>query len=194
MHFDVLSFFIGLAVSAVIAFALYRLRGRITNVRQAAESQAGSTRKFITNSSESRYYNDLVKMMNAYHLADDLVDLSAVYVEPHFLRVEAIEPDSEKPQSVFSVIPIIHDIPSSYAAYNLETLTIHELRSGDPHLAMLGLPGSGKSTALAIMGLVAVGEIILETIDLNSDEIFEDETKDLPPEEKAKLMKQRHET
>src|SRR5205814_2374421 len=56
------------------------------------------------------------------------------------------------------------------------------------------LPGSGKSTALALMGLMAADEVQIEAIDMMSDEVFEDETKNLPPDEKDKLIKQRMDT
>ncbi|MEP7286651.1 MAG: HEAT repeat domain-containing protein [Chloroflexota bacterium] len=195
MHFDILSFLIGFGIAAASAFALFRMRRQITALRQTAESQAGSTRSFITNSAEARYYNDLVKTLNASHIASDLVNLTDIYVEPRFLRgLEPVEPDSEKKGSVFRIIPMLHDMPQSYASYNVETLTIHDLRAGETHLALLGLPGSGKSTALAIMGLFAANEIEFEEIDLNSDEFFEDETKNMLPDEKAKLLKQRQDT
>src|SRR5579859_3467167 len=194
MHFDFDSFLIGFGVAAVIAFILYRMRDRIAALRQTAESQAGATRKFITNSSEVRYYNDLLKTLNGYHVAGDVVDLSEIYVEPQFLRAyEPVDPDSEK-TSIFHVIPVIHDLPTSYAPYNLETLSVPDLRAGETHLALLGLPGSGKSTALALIGLIATGQIAVESIDVLSDEIYADETKDMSEAERAKFIQQRRET
>lgn len=192
MRFDFLSFVIGFAAAAVVAFIVYRLRSRLAAVRQTAESQAGSTRQFITNSSEGRYYGDLVKSLNAYHLAGDLVKLTDIYVEPRFVPAPVpADPTDEKHHGVFHVVPLIEDLPAAYAPYNIETLSINELRAGEPHLALLGLPGSGKSVALAIIGLVASGEIELETIDMMADEVFEDEIKDLAPADRDKMIQQR---
>ncbi len=195
MHFDFLSFLIGFGLAAVVGVVLYRMRDRIGALRSAAAGQAGATRQFITNSSENRYFNDLLKQLNSYHIAGDVANLTNLYVEPHFLRAtEPADPNSEAAPGVLSVIPLVHDMPASYAQYNVETLTVEDLRAGDTHLALLGLPGSGKSTALAIIGLVATGQIAIDEIDMMSDEVFEDELKDLPPEEKDKLIKQRLET
>src|SRR5262249_53011452 len=141
------------------------------------------------------YYSDLIKRLNSTHIAGDAVKLADIYVEPRFVRgLEAVEPDSEKAKSVFHVVPMLQDMPYSYAPYNVETLTVHDLSSGERHLALLGLPGSGRSTAMAIMGLMAAGEIELEPIDLASDSVFEDETKNMSPDEKEKALKQRQET
>src|SRR5258708_31103120 len=195
MRFDAISFILGFGIAAFIAFMLFRSRARIGAVQQVAESQAGSTRKFITNTAEGRYYGDLIKRLNATHIAGDVAKLTDIAVEPRFIRgLEAVEPDSEKGKSVFHVVPMLHDMPYSYAPYNVETLTVHDLSSGERHLALLGLPGSGRSTALAVMGLMAAGEIELEPIDLASDAVFEDETKNMAPDDKEKALKQRQDT
>src|SRR5260221_11649791 len=139
MHFDFASFLIGFGGAALLGFIVYRMRSQITALRQTAESQAGVTRKFITNSSETRYYNDLLKTLNSYHVAGDVVNLAEIYVEPSFLRAyEPVDPEAEK-TDVFHVIPVIHDLPTSYAPYNLETLSVHDLRAGETHLSLLGL-------------------------------------------------------
>ena len=195
MHFDFLSFLIGFGVAAVIGFVLYSFRNQIAAARQTAEGQAGATRQFITNSSEVRYSNDLIKTLNAYHIAGEAARLTDLYVEPQFIRpFEPVDPSAEAQRSIFQVIPIIHDMPASYASYNIDTLSLNDLREGETHIALLGLPGSGKSTTLALLGLMAADEIEIEAIDMMSDEVFEDETKNLPPDEKEKLIKQRQET
>ncbi len=195
MHFDFLSFLIGFGVAAVIGFVLYSFRNQIAAARQTAEGQAGATRQFITNSSEVRYSNDLIKTLNAYHIAGEAARLTDLYVEPQFIRpFEPVDPSAEAQRSIFQVIPIIHDMPASYASYNIDTLSLNDLREGETHIALLGLPGSGKSTTLALLGLMAADEIEIEAIDMMSDEVFEDETKNLQPDEKEKLIKQRQET
>jgi HEAT repeat protein len=190
--FDLISFLIGFAVASVIALILNRFRGRIARVRQTAESQAGATRRFITNTSEGRYYGDLVKMAQSYHIAGNSVKLTEICVEPRFISaLEPIDPTTEQKSTVFHVVPKVHEFPYIYAPYNIETLSISELRNGELHLALLGIPGSGKSTTLAMLALVAADEIELPTIDMTTDEIFEDEIKDLPPAEKEKAIEQR---
>ncbi len=192
MRFDFISFLIGFVSASVIAFVLYRIRGQLATVRGQAETQAGSTRQFITNTSEARYYGDLVKTLNAYHVAGEHTKLTDVYVEPRFVRApDPVDPTAEKGSNVFKVVPVLHDMPGSYGPYNIETLTINDLRAGETHLALLGVPGSGKSTALAIMGLMAANEIEIQVLDTESEQVFEDELKGLNAEDRDKAIKQR---
>lgn len=195
MRFDfanfILGFFAGVLVTAFTSLMLWRSRRRISAAQHQLEQQVGAARQFITNTAEGRYYGRLVEMLNAAHLAGDAVRLTEVYIEPRFLTVPPVhDPDDERPQSVFHVVPQIHDLPASYAPYNLETIGINELRSGERHLALLGPLGSGKTVALAVMGLVAAGEIEIPVIDLASDEVFKEEIKSLPPEEQARRIRQ----
>ncbi|MBX3063364.1 MAG: HEAT repeat domain-containing protein [Anaerolineae bacterium] len=193
MRFDITSFLIGAAVAAVIGFIIYRLRDRLGNIRMSAQERVSTTRQYITTGAESRYLRDLTQVLNRQHMAGDILPLSKVYVEPQFLRpIEPFDPLSEDPNTeVYDIIPIFHDMPASYAPYNLETLSINDLRGGERHLALLGMPGIGKSTALAIIGLMVTGEIAPTTIDLLEDKLFEEEIKDLPPAERTKQIERR---
>ncbi len=194
MRFDFASFLIGLVTAAAIAYVLYRLRDRISALRRSVEATAGQTREFVTNSAESRYYDHVIKSFNAQHIAGEAAKLTEIYVEPRFLPAPLPqEPNAEKIGSIFHVIPLVHEFPASYAPYNLETLGVNDLRAGARHLALLGMPGAGRSTALAVMGLVAAGEIDLPDINVMEDESFEAELQNLPPAERELKIKARRE-
>src|SRR5258706_13927532 len=124
MHFDFLSFLIGFGVAAVIGFVLYSFRNQIAAARQTAEGQAGATRQFITNSSEVRYSKDLIKTLNAYHIAGEAARLTDLYVEPQFIRpFQPVNPSAEAHRSLFPAIPMTHDLPAAYASYNIDPLS-----------------------------------------------------------------------
>src|ERR1700694_835167 len=187
MRFDLVSFLIGFVLAAFLGFVLYRSRGRIVAARTAAESQAGSTRRFLSRSAESRYFEEIVKVANQYHLAADKVPLSDVYVEPRFIT--AITPldldETNQIGSIFHVVPQIHDLPALYSPYNTNTLSVNDLQWGDKHLALLGNPGTGRSTALAIIALYASSAITLQSLDSMVEQAVSDEDKDLDPKERA---------
>jgi HEAT repeat protein len=193
MRFDIASFLIGFVSASVLAFVLYRFRDRIGALRQNAEQRVGNTQEYITTSSEGRYLRDFTKLLNRVHLAGEMVELKEIYVEPHFIRpAEPVDPMSDDPTlDVFGVVPLLHDLPASYAPYNVETLSITDLQNGERHLALLGAPGIGKSVALAVIGLVAAGEIETQVIDLMQDQFFEEEIKELSPVERDKQIERR---
>lgn len=193
MRFDIASFLIGFVSASVLAFIIYRLRDRIGALRQSAEQRVGNTQEYITTSAEGRYLRDFVKLVNRVHVASDLVALKDIYVEPHFIRpADPIDPLSDDPTvDVFGVVPLLHDMPASYAPYNVETLSITDLQHGERHLALLGAPGIGKSVALAVIGLVSAGDIETQVIDLMQDQFFEEEIKDLSPVERDKQIERR---
>ncbi|NDJ79267.1 MAG: HEAT repeat domain-containing protein [Chloroflexi bacterium] len=169
MRFDPLSFLLGFGSASGLSFALWRYRERIIRLRESAEAQVEGTRRFIGRTAGARYANDVVRMAQSYHIAGDLFPLSSVLLEPSLL----LGPEPEEPPSteeglarnVFDVIPMCHDLPYSYAAFNVETISLDQLGAGDPHVAILGIRGLGKSTTLAILALMALGEVKLETIE-----------------------------
>jgi hypothetical protein len=195
MRFDFGSSLIGFIVGVVLSAIVYRFRNQIAKLRGSIEGQATSTTKFLRTSAETRYIEEVVKYANRYHLAGDQIELSEIYVEPHF--IQAIKPVDLDPNanvgSVFHVVPMVHQFPAIYAAYNIPTLSIIDLRAGDRHLAVLGLPGQGKSTALAVMALYAARAIELESLDNLAEQVQAEEDKDLSPQEREERAKTRKE-
>lgn len=195
MRFDLASFLIGFAVAAIIGLVLYRLRATLGAMRGSAAAGVGSTGRFLSNSAETRYFQELAKIADQYHIAGDKVSLSDVYVEPRF--IPASEPldleETVRVGSVFHVVPRIHDLPAIYSAYNVNTLSINDLQSGDRHLVLLGMAGTGKSSALAIMALYARSLITLKGIDALAEQAQIDEDKDLSENERAERLKIRQE-
>lgn len=193
MRLDILSFLIGFVSAGVLAFILYRFRDRIGAARENATTSVGNTRQYITTNSQGRYLRDASKLWSQAHIAGELVELTQVYVEPRFVRpAEPLNPLAEEADyDVFEVVPRVQDMPLSYAPYNIETLSVRDLQNGDRRLAVLGVPGLGKSTALSIIGLFAAGEIKINPIDLLADEVFEAEIRDLPAQEREKQIERR---
>ncbi len=168
MGFDLQNFGIGLITGWASAYGIYRARHQISQAVQATRSQAASAQNFATRSADSRYINDLTELCEHAHLAGKTVKLTDILVEPRFLRAPelAAPPDDDVIHSVFHIVPHVHDHPYLHAVYNLETLSIDDLAMGDPALALLGLPGSGRTTALLTIALRSLGQVrFLQTED-----------------------------
>jgi HEAT repeat protein len=191
MRFDLGSFLIGLIGGLLIAFGIYRLRGVLQRLRQRAQESVGEARGFLSAPPEVRYAKRATQLFNAYHIAGDLMPLSALYVEPQLLApYETPKPSDEESTAVAHIVPIIHDFPAAYAPYNVETLNLLDLQKGERHLALLARSGMGKSTTLALLGLYALGEIELTVIDTSQDEYLERSLANRPVEERERLRRQ----
>lgn len=115
----------------------------------------GSGKKRTASTSAGRYASDLQRYAESLHQLGHMLPLSRVVIEPRFLPPPAIAlPGSEDEQfDHYRVVPIIHDHPFLHADCALDTLTIDDLAGGSRALALLGPPGSGRTTALAAIVL-----------------------------------------
>lgn len=195
MRFDFLSALGGFIVGVVFSAVIYQLRFQIARLRGSVQTRAGSTTQFLRTSAETRYLEEVVKYANRYHLAGDQVELSQIYVEPRFIpAIKPIDLDaSANVGSVFHVVPMVYDFPALFSAYNVPTLSIIDLRAGSRHLVILGAPGTGKSTALAVLALYASSQIELQTLDSMAEQVLAEEDKDLTEQERAERVKLRKE-
>ncbi len=187
-RFDPISFLIGVVSSAILAAVIYRFRHALGRLRYQATARAESARRFATRTADVRYQVDLINYCQRYHLAGRTVRLADVLIEPRFIPgVEPYDTSGErKLRDPFHVIPLIHRFPASYAPFNIRTIGVAELGSGDRHLALLGQPGSGRSTALAAIALWA--------LDAAQFEPPEDPLQASLEEEEARLAKKERET
>jgi hypothetical protein len=117
-----------------------------------------------TRSADSRYIHDLIARCETTHLAGHLVHLSRIVVEPRFITGPelAAPPEDDVKHDVFYVAPRFPDHPYLLAPVNVETLSIDELSRGDRSIALLGLPGSGRTTALLTIALWSLGQVRFE--------------------------------
>jgi len=195
MRFDFPSALIGFVVAMLVALVIYQLRHTLGRLRGSMQTRAGGTAKFLRTSAESRYSEELSRAANRSHIAGAQVELSDIFIEPRF--IQAIKPvdldESAHVGSVFHVVPRVHEYSAIYAPYNIPTLSIEDLRSGDRHLAILGEAGMGKSTALAIMALYANGALNLQSLDSLVEQVVEEEDKDLSEQERKERARIRQE-
>ena len=159
MSFDAENFGIGLLLGWATAYGVYRARNEIREAWESINKGAATVQNSATRSADSRYISDLIDLCETSHLAGKFVRLSEIGIEPRFIPTPefAKPPENESVQSVYRVIPNIPDHPYLQAPFNIETLSINELATGATALALLGLPGSGRTTALHTIALHSLG-------------------------------------
>lgn len=161
MAFDVENFGLGLLAGWGSAYAIYRARRRIGAIVGWTRRGATDAQRYATQGAESRYVNDLIRRAERLHVAGEFVDLSAVLVEPRFIPMQRPPSGAEddEQRDVFESVPRVPDFPALHAPYNIDTLGIGDLAAGDHALALLGEPGSGRTTALLSIALHSLGHV-----------------------------------
>lgn len=165
MGLDVQGIGIGLLAGWGSAYAIYRARHGIQRVIGAARGEAASMGASATQSADRRYIHDLLAQIDASAMLGPGVSLRSLLIEPRFIplrRLDAAWLDSQRPD-LYAGVPLIHEFPYLYAPYHIETLALDELAQSDSGLALLGLPGSGRTTALLAAALHALGRLTFET-------------------------------
>lgn len=157
--FEPKNFGAGLLAGWASAFLLYQARQVILSMRTSAETRAMQTRANISRTAEGRYSRDLIQFCETHHLMGERIALSKILVEPRFLAQSpfAAPPDDDVRFDVFRVVPRVHDHPWLHAIYNIESATMDDLGYGDRAIALLGNPGSGRTTALQAIALWNMG-------------------------------------
>lgn len=164
MGFDIENFGLGILVGWGTAYGVYRARHLIGGAVRSVSQQASSAQNYATRSADNRYINEVVRIAQNNHLASRFAQLTDLLVEPRFLPAPPLvaPPDDDVIRSVFHVVPNIPDLPYLQSPYNLETLSIDDLSTGDHALALLGQPGSGRTTALMAIMLRGLGHVNFE--------------------------------
>lgn len=194
MDFDLASFLLGAGSATGVSLAVWRSRARLATIQHSTESQLEGTRQYIGRSADARYARDLIAYFQGHHAAGRLFNLTDLLLEPRLLPAPApvsVPGSEDAVPGVFDVVPVWHDMPHSYSPYNLETLALEDLGAGDCHIALLGVRGMGKTTALVTLGLMALGEVTFESLEDLSRRTVEEQEKNLTPEERKQREQER---
>jgi HEAT repeat protein len=189
------SFIAGAATGWATAYAAYRARHFFVNVKDMVVTpQADSTQEFAGRSDDARYSSDLIKHCQTTHLAGHAINLSEILVEPRFIAAQELvePPDDDVVQTVFHVVPKTHDHPFLHSPYNIPDLTVDDLGHGDRMLTLLGLPGSGRTTALQAIALWCLGEVRFDPmVDPVQQQMESDEKSIKSNDERAQSIRDR---
>lgn len=185
------SFGLGVGAGLGISFAIYQARHLIGSMRRSVEEQAASAQSAALRSADRRYINFLAQTCQQSHLLGLQVNLTDILVEPRFITAPSPVdvPDEDDLPGVFDVVPRIHDFPYLYAPYNIETLSIDELGRGERALALLGLPGSGRTTALLAIALWTLSAVDFKPAGDRVQAMLDAEFGDLRDDERVQRMK-----
>lgn len=192
MAFDLENFGAGLAAGWLSAYILYRSRKRIQSAGDTVRQGAKKAQRSATRSIDSRFVSDLTELCEREHLASAYIPLTDVLVEPRFIPAAEFASGGEEDMgNVMRVIPQIHDHPYLHALYNMDTLTINELAAGEHAIAILGMPGSGRTTALMAIALQSLNAVQFKPPFDRIQERLDKEEAELSEKQRAVRIKER---
>ncbi|GAB4508896.1 MAG: hypothetical protein OHK0046_02720 [Anaerolineae bacterium] len=159
--FDPINFGAGVAAGWATAYVANRARQMLQNQQNDLPSLNASGKGLAARRADSRYLRDLLRYSQTAHLTGKAVHLSQVVIEPRFIPAPELAhlPSEDDAPTVFHIVPNIPDHPYLLAPYHVETLGIKDLDKGHRAVALLGVPGSGRTTALHAIALWSLGEV-----------------------------------
>lgn len=192
-NFNFRDFAIGLGAGWLSAFILYQLRDVIGDARQGLRSRMQEAQTYATLSAEGRYISEFTREAQASHLAGEQIQLARIAIEPRFWPPSrfAEPPDDDIRRDVFRVVPKIPDLPFLAQPYNVDVATIDDLYNGPGTYALLGAPGSGRTTTLQLLGLIALGIVSFPAPEDKVSQRLKAEEDLLDPAKKAERLKYR---
>ncbi len=156
LQLDRNSFWLGFAAGFLLLFLLGRLRPAFRSLISYAKDRYKAWRAEMDTGVETRHRNDTLQRAQSLHLAEALFSLDEILLEPRLLAPPlTFEPGSPPPYQDITekLLPYMPDWPAIPVLYGAPTLSLVEAMQNGANLALLGEPGSGKSTALAYLAV-----------------------------------------
>jgi len=150
---------IGGVAALVVGAAIFAFRERIGQLRMSFIRGAANTRERLNRNIDARYREAVIEQANSLHVAGHLVPLEQIAVLPKFYALpEPFDPMEEEPEGYMgpqTIVPLTPDWPQAMAAYQMANIPLDRLLRGKDNVALLGLPGSGRTAAMALMTVLA---------------------------------------
>lgn len=163
IRIDRLSFWLGFAAASLLWWLMVTVRPHWKELLQFFKKQYQATKQELRSSSHQRLHNDTLKYVQQLHLAAPLFSLDEILITPRLLAPALpVRPGGEPltEDIASAIIPWMPEIPELATAYGAPSLTLPEALEGGVNLAIIGPPGSGKTTALAhLASAILRGEI-----------------------------------
>ncbi len=153
-RFDTISFFLGMAVATLVWWLLTLARPMFERLLETWRNRQKERSKKNNSGLQDAYLKAVYRQTQSMHLAASLFALDEIAETPRLLAPPIIfEPNSPRYHQdiVEQALPYLLNYPELGACYSAATLTLPQALSGGMHLAILGQPGTGKTTALAYL-------------------------------------------
>ena len=149
---DQFSFWAGFLAGILVLWLLRRLSPFVRQEFASFKSRLKEIRTRGASRTEELFLLDALKRVQKLHIAAPLFSLDEILIEP---RLFGLPPPIDSPADdqfadiVGQAIPFLPDWPQLAAWYGAKTISLAQALSGGADLVLVGLPGSGKTVAMA---------------------------------------------
>jgi HEAT repeat protein len=164
---DWLSFWIGLTLAATVGFLLFRWRRKINAFRNTMQESYRTAVEALTSTAAQGYRADLLRWSQTSHILSHLFTLDEILQAPRFLAAfSLLDPSQPDEYDSPELFPYTADWPQLTEAYGSLSLPLEQLLKWKTHTVLVGLPGCGRTTALAAMATEWLHRSSAQTPDL----------------------------
>ena len=153
-HIEFNSFWLGFISGVLTLGIILRIRVVLPDIAAWFAKRYQTLHLRMTKSTEHRLRQDIVQHTQQLHLAASLFSLDEVIIEPRLMYPilhADVNIDDVYLDITSEVIPHMAEWPELASHYGAATFTIASALTGGANIAIIGRPGSGKSTALAYL-------------------------------------------
>ncbi|HFC08607.1 MAG TPA: NACHT domain-containing protein [Chloroflexi bacterium] len=151
-------FWTGVLAGSLFWYALTRLHPLLQGWQQRRAARRAERESARLERLASRWLRWLEQHLQGQHLAASLFPLERILIPPKVIApLPAYVPEGEyRPDDIAAVaVPYTPDFPELAALYRYPALPLEDALQGGAYLLLLGRYGTGKSTALAYLALLA---------------------------------------
>ena len=153
---DLISLLIGLLLGGLLLWGAQWLWPRLQAAWRNGQKRLTAARGRLAASASDRYRDELRAHLERYHLDGATASLSQIAVNPRFLPPEIVDEEDVTLAALLAFGRLWPELAQPLALPPQLLVPVEELLAGVRRLALVGLPGSGKSSALAYLALQAL--------------------------------------
>jgi HEAT repeat protein len=157
-QFNLPEFIFGLIVAAVVLFLLFRMSPAFLWIVRVTAARGKNLLDEFRAGAIERYRREMVGRAETMHLARAIFALDEIAVEPRLLVLPPPPDPSQEEvmhESTLAVLPSLPDWVLLSGVYRAPTMSIGQALSSNDHLLITGRLGSGKTSALAYLAILA---------------------------------------
>jgi len=151
-HFELFSILVGFLLAFLVQWIISRIRKIMPAVSTTIKQTAEETKVRQHASAEDQYNQFVYLYAQRFHLASSLFPLHSILIEPAIIPPLAVNTPGETPISqprIHQLVPISPTWPELSSTYTTLRISLLDALQSGNNLLLVGLPGSGKTTALA---------------------------------------------